>query len=99
METIIRVNTDLLNMEILEGIKKMFPGKQVRIKIEEDYIEDDWEEVEIDRNSPNYIEGDEDATQFILNRPAFAAELQRRIESYEKNREDLIAVKVEDLYK
>ncbi|MGI8637734.1 MAG: hypothetical protein ACR2KZ_20225 [Segetibacter sp.] len=98
METTIRINTDMLNLDIIEGIKKMFPGKAVEITIQED-VKEDWEEVEIDRNSPHYTEGDEDATQFILNRPSLAAELQRRIDSYEKNKEDLIAIKVEDLYK
>ena len=34
METTIRINTDLLNDEILEGIKKMFPHKTVDIIIQ-----------------------------------------------------------------
>jgi hypothetical protein len=88
MEATIKINTDLLNTDILEGIKKMFPHKKVQITIEEEYMEDEAS-----------TEDEEDATQFILNRPAFATELLRRIESYEKNKEDLITVKVEDLLK
>lgn len=66
METTIKINTDLLNADIIEGIKKIFPHKNVQIIIEEEYTEDE-----------------EDATQFIMNRPALAAELLRRIESIE----------------
>ncbi len=88
MEATIKINTDLLNTDILEGIKKMFPHKNVQIIIEEEYMKDEAS-----------TEDEEDATQFILNRPAFATELLRRIESYEKNKEDLITVKVEDLLK
>lgn len=33
METTIRINTDLLSMDIVEGIKKMFPHKTVDITI------------------------------------------------------------------
>ncbi|MFN8887316.1 MAG: hypothetical protein ACK5WF_07645 [Cyclobacteriaceae bacterium] len=33
METTIRINTDLLTPEIMEGIKKMFPHKTVDITI------------------------------------------------------------------
>lgn len=91
METTIKINTDLLNTDIIEGIKKLFPHKNVQITIEEEYAEDE----EDDAGS----EDEEDATQFILNRPAFAAELLRRIESYENNKEELITVKVEDLVK
>ena len=80
METVLKITTDSLNIDILEGIKKMFLGKKVAITIQEELKEeDDWQEVEIDKNSPRYIEGDEDPTQFILNRPAYAAELLRRI--------------------
>ena len=96
MEATIRINTDMLNLDVLEGIKKMFPGKTVEITIQEDPKED-WAEVEIDKNSPNYIEGDEDATQFILNRPALAAELQRRIENIENGTAKLVSVKPEEL--
>jgi len=42
METTIRINTDLLNIDIVEGIKKMFPHKMVDITIQHsddtDYI-------------------------------------------------------------
>ena len=34
METTIRINTDLLTTDILEGIKKMFPHKTVDIIIQ-----------------------------------------------------------------
>lgn len=34
METTIRINTDLLTPEILEGIKKMFPHLTVNITIQ-----------------------------------------------------------------
>lgn len=34
METTIRINTDLLTPEILEGIKKMFPHRTVDITIQ-----------------------------------------------------------------
>jgi hypothetical protein len=34
METIIRINTDNLNIDILEGIKKMFPHKVVEITVQ-----------------------------------------------------------------
>ena len=34
METTIRINTDLLNIDILEGIKKLFPHKTVDIIIQ-----------------------------------------------------------------
>jgi hypothetical protein len=33
METTIRINTDLLTMEFLEGIQKLFPHKTVEITI------------------------------------------------------------------
>lgn len=91
METTIKINTDLLNSDIIEGIKRLFPHKKVQITIEEEYIEDEEGVVG--------LEDEEDATQFILNRPAFAAELLRRIESYEKDNKELITVKVEDLVK
>ena len=42
METTIRINTDMLNADIVEGIKKMFPHKTVDIIIQSaddtDYI-------------------------------------------------------------
>ena len=34
METTIRINTDLLTVDIVEGIKKMFPHKTVNIIIQ-----------------------------------------------------------------
>jgi hypothetical protein len=90
METTIRINTDMLNMEILEGIQKMFPHKKVEITIQETY--DEFAE-----DGGVYIEGDEDATQFILNRPAFAAELRRRIDSIENKTAKLVTVNPQDL--
>ena len=33
METTIRINTDLLNSDIIEGIQKMFPHKVVDITV------------------------------------------------------------------
>jgi len=42
MEATIRINTDMLTIDIIEGIKKMFPHKVVEISIqhsdETDYI-------------------------------------------------------------
>lgn len=86
METTIKINTDLLNADVIEDIKKLFPHRNVQITVEED-------------EEGAGAEDEEDATQFILNRPALAAELLRRIESYEKNKDELITVKVEDLIK
>ena len=34
METTIRINTDMLTAEVLDGIKKMFPHKTVDITIQ-----------------------------------------------------------------
>ena len=34
METTIRINTDMLTIELLEGIKKMFPHKTVEITVQ-----------------------------------------------------------------
>ena len=34
METTIRINTDLLNPDIIEGIRKMFPHKVVEINVQ-----------------------------------------------------------------
>jgi hypothetical protein len=34
METTIRINTDMLTVDIMEGIKKMFPHKTVDITIQ-----------------------------------------------------------------
>jgi hypothetical protein len=33
METNIKINTDSLNMEFLEGIKKLFPHQEIQISI------------------------------------------------------------------
>ncbi len=90
METIIRINTDLLNMDVLEGIKRMFPHKHVEITIQEEYQENT-------KANDSYIEGDEDATQFILNRPALAVELQSRIDSIENKTAKLVTVDPVDL--
>ena len=42
METTIRINTDMLTMDIMEGIKKMFPHKTIEITVppadDTDYI-------------------------------------------------------------
>jgi hypothetical protein len=59
METVIKINTDLLNLDIIEGIKKMFPHKTVEISIQ-----------------PS------DDTEYILQSPSYAAEIQERIEKY-----------------
>ena len=90
MQTTIKINTDLLNADIIEGIKKLFPHRQVQITIQEEYIKDN-EDLVSDQ------EDEEDATQFILNRPKLAAELQRRIDSIENKTATLISVKAEDL--
>ncbi|MFN5170563.1 MAG: hypothetical protein ACK5DD_13145 [Cyclobacteriaceae bacterium] len=34
METTIKINTDKLNVDFIEGIKKMFPHKEVNITIQ-----------------------------------------------------------------
>lgn len=94
MEATIKIESELLNMDVVEGIKKMFPNKKLSITIQEAVEE---EEVEIDRNSPTYIEGDEDATQFILNRPALALELQSRIDSIENKTAKLVTVNPKEL--
>jgi len=38
-----------------------------------------------------------DETDFILNNPAFAEELKRRIKNVENNKEDLVTINPEDL--
>lgn len=80
METTIQINTDALNADFLEGIKKMFASKQVEIIIREQNTD---------------IE--EDATRFILNQPALAAELQKRIEGIENKTGKLLSIEAEDL--
>jgi hypothetical protein len=73
METTIRINTDLLTPDIIEGIKKMFPHKTVDIIVQ---VADD--------------------TEYILSNPAFANELQDRIETY-KSKKEVIFLKPEEL--
>ncbi len=73
METTIRINTDLLTPEIVEGIKKLFPHKTVDITIQS-----------------------ADDTEYILDNPAFAIELNERIETY-KSKKEVIFLKPEEL--
>jgi len=73
METTIRINTDELTQEVIEGIKKMFPHKTVDITIQS-----------------------ADATEYILTNPAYASELQERIETYNSKKET-ISLKAEEL--
>ena len=73
METTIRINTDLLTPEIMEGIKRMFPHKTVDITIQP-----------------------ADDTEYILSNPAFANELNERIESY-KSKKEVIFLKPEEM--
>ena len=83
METTIKINTDVLNADIIEGIKKMFLHKQVAIIINEEYREDEEDQT-------TNLEDEEEATKFIMNRPELAAELQRRIDSIENKTANLI---------
>jgi len=69
----------------------LFPHKTVQITIQEENVEDE--------DNMADAENEEDATQFILNRPALAAELLRRIKSIENNEAQLIEVRLEDLVK
>jgi hypothetical protein len=73
METTIRINTDELTQEVIEGIKKMFPHKTVDITIQS-----------------------ADASEYILTNPAYASELQERIETYNRKKET-ISLKAEEL--
>jgi hypothetical protein len=73
METTIRINTDLLTADFIEGIKKLFPHKTVDIIIQA-----------------------ADDTEYILSNPAYASELQERIEAYEKKK-DSINLKADEL--
>jgi len=50
METTIRINTDNLTSEILEGIKKLFPHKTVEITIQS------ADETEFILGNPTYAE-------------------------------------------
>ena len=61
MQIAIRINTDMLTVDVLEGIKTMFPHKTVNIVIQHS-----------------------DDTEYILSNPAYAKELQERIDNYEK---------------
>lgn len=70
METTIRINTDKLDMDILEGIRKMFPHEEVEITTREEYVN------ELSKHFSSSISRDENATQFILNRSALANEWQ-----------------------
>lgn len=73
METTIRINTDNLTADIIEGIKKMFPHKTIEITI---------------------LPADE--TEYILNDPAYATELQERIEEY-NTKKQTIQIKADEL--
>ncbi len=73
METTIRINTDLLTPEVMEGIKKMFPHKTVDIIVQP-----------------------ADDTEYILDNPSYAKELEERIESY-KSKKEAIFLKPEEL--
>ena len=73
MEATIRINTDMLTVDIIEGIKKMFPHKTVDITVQHS-----------------------DDTDYILENPAYAKELEDRIAAYESKKE-VIALKAADL--
>lgn len=73
METTIRVHTDDLTTDLIEGIKNMFPHKTVDITIQP-----------------------ADETEFILQNPEFARELQERIETYELKKK-VVSIKAEEL--
>ncbi len=73
MDTTIRINTDLLSLDILESIKKMFPHKVVDISIQP-----------------------ADATDYILSNPAYARELEERINEYNSKKE-VISLKPNEL--
>ena len=69
----IKINTDLLTVDFVEGIKKLFLHTTVNIIIQA-----------------------ADETEYILSNPAYASELQERIEAYEKKKES-IKLKVDEL--
>jgi hypothetical protein len=73
METSIRINTEMLTADIIEGIKRMFPHKTVDIIIQH-----------------------ADDTDYIISNPAFANELQERIEEYE-TKKNVIKLKPDEL--
>lgn len=66
MEANIKINTDFLNTDFLDGIKKMFPHKMVEIIIQP-----------------------ADDTEYILSNPAYAKELEERINSYNINQQTI----------
>jgi hypothetical protein len=41
METTIRINSSMLDVNVLEGIRKLFPNKNVIITIKEDKAEEE----------------------------------------------------------
>ena len=73
MVTTIKINTDLISTDFIEGIKKLFPHKIVEITIQS-----------------------ADETDYILSNPAYAKELQERIEKYETKKE-VISLKSDEL--
>ena len=73
METIIKINTDSITPEFIEGIKKLFPHKNVEITIHP-----------------------ADSTEYILDNPRYAKELEDRIQTYEKKKE-VISLKADEL--
>ncbi len=73
METTIRINTDLLTADFVDGIKKLFPHKTVDIIIQS-----------------------ADDTEYILSNPAYAKEVQERIEAYNEKKE-AITLKADEL--
>ena len=73
METTIRINTDLLTSDFVDGIKKLFPHKTVDIIIQS-----------------------ADDTEYILDNPSYARELQERIETYNSKKE-VISLKADEL--
>jgi hypothetical protein len=73
MVTTIKINTDLISTDFIEGIKKLFPHKIVEITIQS-----------------------ADETDYIMSNPAYARELQERIEKYETKKE-VISLKSDEL--
>jgi hypothetical protein len=74
MEAVIKLDIDELSVEFIDNLKKLFPGRKVQIKVEEEM----------------------DATEYIMNNPDYAKELNERIAEYEKTKK-VITVKPEDL--
>ena len=73
METTIRINSDELDISVLDAIKKMFPHKTIDIIVQP-----------------------ADATEYILNNPDYAREVNERIEAYEAKKE-VISIKPDEL--